>query len=105
METKLNFWQKLCGAYDNFTKNAFSARKLTAWAIVFCVVIGHGFYYYHCYKKEDFSIFDKILIIDYIAAGFFLGLITVQQIVEFKNGSKQKPNENNTPNPDPTNIV
>lgn len=103
MENKeLNFWQKLLGAYDNFTKNAFSARKLTAWAIIFCVVIGHGFYYYHCYKKEDFSIFDKILIIDYIAAGFFLGLITVQQIIEFKNGKKNE--STNNPTPDNTGV-
>jgi len=84
---KLNFWQKLVRSADNVTKNAYSARKLTALVIIICIVIGHGFYYRHCYTKEDFSIFDTILIIDYIAAGFFLGLITVEQLIILKNNT------------------
>ena len=103
MENKeLNFWQKLLGAYDNFTKNAFSARKLTAFVIVVCVLVGHGIYYKHCFTKEDFSLFDTILIIDYIAVAFFLGIITIQQVIEFKNGKKNE--STNNPTPDNTGV-
>lgn len=91
---KLNFWQKLVRSLDNVTKNAFAARKLTAFVIMICVIVGHGFYYKHCYFKDDFSLFDTILIIDYVAVGFFLGLVTVQNIIELKNGKKEdKPTE------------
>jgi len=85
---KLTFWQKLVGSADNFTKNAFSARKLTALTIMIIgVVTGHVCYYWYCCSNKDFSKFDTILIIDYIAVGFFLGLITVQNIISLKNGT------------------
>lgn len=93
---ELNFWQKLVRSADNITKSAFSARKLTALVIIICVVIGHGFYYKHCYTKEDFSIYDMVLIIDYVAVGFFLGLVTVEQIIVLKNGKNTTLKETTT---------
>ncbi len=99
MEEKKTFWKRLVRSADNITTWAFSARKLTALAIMICVLVGHGIYYKHCYTKEDFAIFDVILIIDYIAIAFFLGLVTVQQIVEFKTGKK---NEEPIKTPEPT---
>lgn len=102
MEEKKTIWNKIKGSFDNVTKWAFSARKLTAFAIMLCILVGHGFYYKHCYLKEDFSLFDTILIIDYVAVAFFLGLITVQQIVELKNGKKDE-NKPETPQPAPAN--
>lgn len=88
---QLNFWQKLVRSADNITKNAFSARKLTALVIVIAVLIGHGFYYKHCYSKEDFSIYTYVLIIDYVAVAFFLGLVTFEQIIKLKNGKEDTP--------------
>lgn len=99
------FFKRILGSLDNFTKNAFSARKLTAFVIMLCVIAGHVIYYKHCFTKEDFALFDTILIIDYIAVAFFLGIVTIQQVIEFKNGKKDKENETPTPNPDNTNIV
>lgn len=80
------FIQRLVNSLDNISQG-FSARKLTAFAIMASVLIGHGFYYKHCFTKEDFSIYTTVLAIDYIAAGFFLGIITFQQIINFKNGN------------------
>lgn len=91
---QLNFWQKLVRSADNITKNAFSARKLTALVIVIAVLIGHGFYYKHCYTKEDFSIYTYVLIIDYVAVGFFLGLVTFEQIIKLKNGKEDTTEQN-----------
>lgn len=85
---KLNFWQKLVRSADNITKNAFSARKLTALVIMVAVIVGHGFYYKHCYVKEDFSIYTYVLIIDYCAVAFFLGIVTAEQIIKLKNGKE-----------------
>jgi len=87
-----NFFQKMLLTFDN-SKEGHSKRAWTAFIIMFCIFVGHLLYYWHCYKKEDFSIFTYVLIIDYIALGFFLGLITFQNILEFKNGnSSEKPN-------------
>jgi hypothetical protein len=87
-----NFFEKMFLTFDN-SKEGHSARKWTAFIIIACVVIGHILYYKHCYTKEDFSIFSTILIIDYIAAAFFLGMVTAQNIIELKNGnSSEKPN-------------
>ena len=96
------FFKRLVGSLDNFTKEAFSARKLTAFVIVVCVLVGHGIYYKHCFTQEDFSLFDTILIIDYIAVAFFLGIITIQQVIEFKNGKKNE--STNNPTPDNTGV-
>ena len=96
------FLKRLVGSLDNFTKEAFSARKLTAFVIVVCVLVGHGIYYKHCFAKEDFALFDTILIIDYIAVAFFLGIITIQQVIEFKNGKKNE--STNNPTPDNTGV-
>lgn len=93
---ELNFWQKLVRSLDTITKNAFSARKLTAWDIMLCVSVGHAIYYYHCYTKDDFTLYDTILIIDYIAVGFFLGLITIESIIELKNGKNTSTKETTT---------
>ena len=91
---KLNFWQKLVRSADNITKNAFSARKLTALVIMVAVIVGHGFYYKHCYVKEDFSIYTYVLIIDYCAVAFFLGIVTAEQIIKLKNGKEDATEQN-----------
>ena len=88
--------QKFVGSFDTVTKNALSARKLTAFIIMVCVVYGHYIYYNHCESKEDFSIYDTILIIDYVAVGFLLGLITFQNILELKNGKNTSIKEETT---------
>lgn len=87
------FIQRLVNSLDNHSKDSFSGRKLTALSIIISVLIGHGIYYKHCFTKEDFSIYTTVLAIDYIAAGFFLGIITFQQVINFKNGNSTKQQE------------
>lgn len=81
-----DFFKRLVNSLDNIS-HGFSARKLTALSIMISVLIGHAVYYKHCFTKEDFSIYTTVLAIDYIAAGFFLGIITFQQVINFKNGN------------------
>ena len=87
-----DFFKRLVNSLDNIS-HGFSARKLTALSIMIAVLIGHAVYYKHCFTKEDFSIYTTVLAIDYIAAGFFLGIITFQQIINFKNGNSVKQQE------------
>lgn len=87
-----DFFKRLVNSLDNVS-HGFSARKLTAFAIMASVLIGHAIYYKHCFTKEDFSIYTTVLAIDYIAAGFFLGIITFEQILKYKNGDSTKQQE------------
>jgi len=88
-------FQKLFRSFDNVTKNALSARKLTAFSVILCVLYGHYIYYNYCILNNDFKMYDIILIIDYCAVAFFLGLITAEQIIKLKNDK----NEDETKNP------
>jgi hypothetical protein len=81
------FIQRLVNSLDNISKDAFSARKLTAFIIIASIIVGHFIYYKHCITKEDFSIYTTVLAIDYLAAAFFLGIITFEQILKYKNGN------------------
>lgn len=65
-----------------------SGRKLTAFNIVIQIDLLHLSYYYSLYKKQSWAavIFTEVLIIDFCAVAILLGLVTFQQITEFKNG-------------------
>jgi hypothetical protein len=82
------FITNIVRSLDNTQNSGYSARKLTALAIVICVIAGHVIYYKHCFTKEDFTIYATILTIDYFAIAFFLGLVTIEQIIKLKNGKE-----------------
>lgn len=69
-------------------KGGFSARKLTAFALMVCVAYIH-------YKYVDLSIAVEVLIIDLCAVLLCLGLVTASNLIELKNGSKQQDNATN----------
>lgn len=70
----------------NTAPGGASGRKLTAFALTGCVVSLHLIYFYYLLKVRNFSLFTSVLIIDLVAIGFFMGLVTAQNIVQFKNG-------------------
>lgn len=69
-------------------KGGFSARKLTAFALMVCVAYIH-------YNYVDLSIAVEVLIIDLSAVLLCLGLVTASNLIELKNGSKQQDNATN----------
>jgi hypothetical protein len=73
---------------NSFTteKGGFAARKLTAFALMFCIA-----YIHLKFVNESNAI--EALIIDLIGVAFFLGLVSVTQILELKNGKKDEPNK------------
>jgi len=69
--------------YDSFhnNKGGFSARKLTGFTIVMCIVYIH-------YKHVDYSNSAEILLIDCVFALLLFGIITAEQVIKFKDSSK-----------------
>lgn len=79
----LSFVKNILGSLNNKKDEGFSARKLTAFTIVVCIVYMHIVWG----TNNNFSV--EILICDIIGVAFFLGLITADQIIRFKNENKQ----------------
>ena len=75
---------KIQSAFDTHSKG-FSARKLTAFAIVICVFVAHIAWIKNAFVKDDFSLFEGVLIIDYGFVATLLGMTTYETIKK-KNG-------------------
>lgn len=72
------------------TDGGWSGRKLTAFALTLCVVAMHVAYYRYALMLGNFSLFTEVLIIDLVGIGFFLGLVTVANIIELRTGRKSE---------------
>jgi hypothetical protein len=70
-----NILNKLISSLDTHTKG-FSARKLTAFGVMICVIAAH----IKWLSLADFSLLGEILLIDYAFVGALLGMTTYQNI-------------------------
>jgi hypothetical protein len=66
---------KLISSLDTHTKG-FSARKLTAFGVMICVIAAH----IKWLSLADFSLLGEILMIDYAFVAALLGMTTYQNI-------------------------
>lgn len=80
----LDFFNNLKNSLNNKKDEGFSARKLTAFIIVACIV------FMHIEWGIDSKFTVEILICDLVGVAFFLGLITMDQIIRFKNENKKQ---------------
>jgi hypothetical protein len=78
MEKKLNMWQKLIASFDNST-DGFSARKLSAFIGIVVAIIT-------TMKFVDQKVVINAIEVWLIFSLLCLGIITAQQIVEFRKG-------------------
>lgn len=76
------FLKKIESAFDNHSKHGFSARKLTSFAIIVCVVMAHFSWLKHAYTKEDYNLLSEVLFIDYGFIAALLGMTTYSSITE-----------------------
>lgn len=67
-----------------------SARKLTAWSIVVCVLVAHAAWLKYAFVHEDFSLFDPTLLIDYAFIGALLGMTSYSANQANKNKPKDE---------------
>jgi len=74
-------------SFDN-SKEGASARKLTAFALMFCVAYLH-------YKFVDLATAVSFLIVDLCGVFLLLGIITAEQVIKLKNGEKINGTETN----------
>lgn len=74
--------KKLLASFDN-VEGGFSARKLTAFALMICI----GYIHFKFVDKDNAI---EALIIDLVGVGFFLGLITFSQILSLKHGQQEQ---------------
>lgn len=82
-----DFLLKIQSAFDTHSKG-FSARKLTAFAIVTCVFAAHIAWLKKAFLQNDFSLLSEILIIDYGFISTLLGMTTYEAIKRGNNDTK-----------------
>ena len=74
----------ILASFNTFEKG-FSARKLSAFTLMVCIVYVH-------YKWVNHDNVAEVLIIDLCGVLILLGIVTAEQIIKFKNDT---PNETN----------
>jgi hypothetical protein len=77
-----NIIDKLLKSFDN-SEGGFSARKLTAFALMILISYTH-------YKYVDLSNAIEAILIDLAGVLIALGIITMEQVIKFKNGDKSE---------------
>jgi len=86
----MNIWENLVKSFTT-EKGGFAARKLTAFALMFCIAFIH---FTKCTPENAV----EFLIIDLSGVLLCLGLVTASNIIELKNGSKNDGQNNTTEN-------
>jgi len=66
-------------AFDTYSKGA-SARKVSAFSIMLCIIVAHAAWIKKCFMENDFSLLTTVLTIDYAFVGTLLGLTTYEKI-------------------------
>jgi len=72
----------LVGSFDTVKENGFSARKLSAFALMVCIAYVH-------FKWVNHENVAEVLIIDLCGVLILLGLVTMEQVLKLKNGQNE----------------
>lgn len=88
--------QKLLSAFDTHSKG-FSARKLSAFAIMACVVLMHVVWLKYAFRTEKFDLLEGILLIDYAFIGTCLGMTTYETVKKLNTKKDETPENNIDP--------
>ncbi|MBX3165575.1 MAG: hypothetical protein KF900_13955 [Bacteroidetes bacterium] len=76
------FFKNIVNSFYN-NREGFAARKLTAFALVACIVWVH-------LKHVTDSNAAEVIMIDIAGVFLCLGIITVQNLIELKNGTPKQ---------------
>lgn len=72
----MTIFEKLLASFEN-SPSGLSARKLSAFVLMVCVVWLH-------YKYVDISVVVEVIVTDLCFVLLLLGIITVQNIIELR---------------------
>jgi hypothetical protein len=82
-------FHKLIGSLDTHSKNSFSARKLSAFVVMACVVAAH----IKWLSLGNFTQLEMVLTIDYGFISVCLGLTTYEAIKKKEEPKKDIPQQ------------
>ena len=82
--------KNVIGSLNNKKNSGFSARKLTAVIIVFCIILIHISWLKHAFLREDYKFIVEILSIDSLFVLLLLGILTIEQVAKLKNSNKNE---------------
>lgn len=91
-EKLLEIYNKLLGSLDNKKDSGFSARKLTSLTTMLMIIGVHISWLKYAFIKEDFEYLTEVLMIDELFILLLLGIITLEQVSNFKNEIKKESN-------------
>ena len=83
-------YEGIIGSLDNKKNSGFSARKISVLVVMVCVIFIHLSWLKHAFLREDSEYIIEILTIDSLFVLLLLGIVTMEQITNLKNGSKTK---------------
>lgn len=91
-EKLTELYKGFVGSLDNRKNSGFSARKLTSIIVIVCIVLVHASWLKHAFLREDYEYMIDILVIDSVFVLLLLGIVTLEQVKNFKvlNSSKKK---------------
>ena len=80
----------IIGSLNTKKNEGFSARKITAIAVNTLYIATHIVWYKHAFLREDFEHLTIMTIIDALYVLLLLGIVTFEQVIQFKNGEKNE---------------
>lgn len=86
----VDLYEGIIGSLDNKKNKGFSARKISVLVVMVCVIFIHLSWLKHAFLREDYEYIIEILTIDSLFVLLLLGIVTMEQITNLKNGSKTK---------------
>jgi nitrogen fixation/metabolism regulation signal transduction histidine kinase len=86
----IDLYEGIIGSLDNKKNKGFSARKISVLVVMVCIIFVHASWLKHAFLREDYEYIIEILTIDSLFVLLLLGIVTMEQITKFKNGSKPK---------------
>lgn len=75
-----DFIKKIVASLDTTTKDGFSARKLSAFMVMICVLAAHIAWLKKAFLENDFNLLSEVLLIDYGFISVCLGMTTYESI-------------------------
>jgi hypothetical protein len=88
-----NFFRRIASSLDTVTKDGYSARKLSAFAIMICVIAAHVAWLKKAFLESDFGLLAEVLMIDYGMISVLLGLTTYENIKNKKSPASEPTGE------------
>jgi len=82
-------WNWVFASFDAQSKGGMSGRKITAFVLTYCVIGLHS-------KHGTNENATTFLMYDLIGIALLLGIVTVEQLIRAKNGSKGEPDSSVT---------